>query len=308
MGALTQRKGRPKIGRMRRKKIIEGYLFIFPWLIGLSVFALFPTFFGLALGFFEWNVFTPPEFTGLDNFEKLFTRDWRFWKSVSVTLRYIFISVVLRVTLAFFVAMLLNQKIKGMGVWRMTFYAPSIVAGFALALLWSRMLDPEFGLVNVFLRSIGIEGPRWLGTENMAFWSITIMSLWSIGPLFVIFLAGLQGIPKELYEAAQIDGAGAVHRFIHIVIPLISPVLLFNTIIGLIQASQLFTEPFAMTRGGPNEATLTMMLYIWRSAFSHWEMGYAASIAVMLFVITIIFTIIVFIFFAGRIYYAGEGR
>ena len=287
------------------KKKIEGYLFIFPWIIGLSTFVIYPAGYGLVLGFFKFDIFNPPKWIALRNFQEMFTEDPNFLKSLSVTIRYIVFSVSLRVGAAFFLALLLNQKVKGLGLWRTLFYTPSIVAGYALALLWNRMMDPQYGLVNVVLRFFG-GPPNWFGSEHMAFATITVMSVWSVGPLVVIFLAGLQGIPKELYEQAEIDGAMMRHRLIAITLPMISPVLLFNLVIGCIHATQLFVEPLVMTGGGPNNATLTLLLYLYRNAFAYLKMGYAAAIALIMFLLTLGLTIFLFRWSRRWVYYAGS--
>ena len=289
------------------KKKIEGYLFIFPWIIGLSVFVIYPAGYGLVLGFFKFDIFNPPKWIALRNFQEMFTEDPNFLKSLSVTVRYIVFSVSLRVGAAFFLALLLNQKVKGLGLWRTLFYTPSIVAGYALALLWNRMMDPQYGLVNVVLRFFGGPTPNWFGSEHMAFATITVMSVWSVGPLVVIFLAGLQGIPRELYEQAEIDGAKMRHRLIAVTLPMISPVLLFNLVIGCIHATQLFVEPLVMTGGGPNNATLTLLLYLYRNAFTYLKMGYAAAIALIMFLLTLGLTVILFRWSRRWVYYAGSG-
>ena len=288
------------------KKKIEGYLFIFPWIIGLSTFVIYPAGYGLVLGFFKFDIFNPPKWVGLRHFVEMFTEDPNFPTSLSVTLRYIVFSVSLRVGAAFFLALLLNQKVKALGLWRTLFYTPSIVAGYALALLWNRMMDPQYGLVNVVLRFFGGPTPNWFGSEPLAFATITVMSVWSVGPLVVIFLAGLQGIPQELYEQAEIDGAKMRHRLIAVTLPMISPVLLFNLVIGCIHATQLFVEPLVMTNGGPNNATLTLLLYLYRNAFSYLKMGYAAAIALIMFLLTLGLTVFLFRWSRRWVYYAGS--
>ena len=288
------------------KKKIEGYIFIFPWIIGLSVFVVYPATYGLVLGFFKFDIFNPPKWIAFKNFQEMFTEDPSFLKSLSVTLRYIALSVTLRVGVALFLALLLNQKVKGLGLWRTLFYTPSIVAGYALALLWNRMMDPQYGLMSIVLHWFGLPMVNWFGSEPLAFITITVMSVWSIGPLVVIFLAGLQGIPKELYEQAAIDGARVFARLRAITLPMISPVLLFNLVIGCIQATQLFVEPLVMTNGGPNNATLTLLLHLYRNAFTYLKMGYAAAIALVLFFITLSLTIFLFRWSKRWIYYAGS--
>jgi multiple sugar transport system permease protein len=201
---------------------------------------------------------------------------------------------------------LLNQKVRWVAVWRTIFYLPAVVSGAAVAVLWSWILNPEFGVVNLVLRAAGFTGPNWLNDPRTALLSLVVVSLWGVGSSVVIYLAGLQGIPTDLYDAATVDGANAWQRFFHITLPMLSPVIFFNLVIGLIGAFQFFTEPFVMTEGGPENSTLTYILYLYRNAFDYLRMGYASALAWVFFVLILLLTLAVFRSSPMWVHYEGD--
>lgn len=276
---------------LRAREEITAYILIAPWIIGFLVFTFGALVFSLVISFYKTDLLSPSEFIGFQNYQELFFDDNLFWQAIRVTTLYTLGVVPLQVVLGLVVALLLNQQIRGMGAWRIIFYLPSVVSGVAVAMIWMWFFHPDFGLFNALLANVGIQGPSWLYSETWALPSLILMSVWSIGPGMLIFLAGLQSIPKELYEAAQLDGAGSWRQFVHITIPMLSPQILFNTIIGIIGSYQVFTASFVMTEGGPNNATLTMVLYLYRRGFLMARFGYASAIAWVLFLIIMVFTL-----------------
>jgi multiple sugar transport system permease protein len=278
--------------RKRIRELLQGYLFISPWLIGFFALTLGPFLASLALSFTKWPLLQPPELVGLRNYSRMFTQDQRFTTGLYNTTYFTLFSVPARLILAFFVAMLLNQKVRGIPVFRTCFYLPSITAGVATAILWIWILNPYHGILNLALRQIGIQGPNWLGTRAWAKPALIIMSLWGIGGQMVIFLAGLQGIPESLYDAAEVDGAGWWRKTLHVTIPLMTPTILFNLVMAMIGSFQVFTQALIMTDGGPADATLFYMLHLYRNAFEYFRMGYASALAWVFFLIVFALTML----------------
>ncbi|MBV7337628.1 sugar ABC transporter permease [Chloroflexi bacterium TSY] len=285
--------GRQKLRPQARREELEFYLSITPWLLGFVIFIAGPFLASLYLGFTNYNGFHFPELIGLENFQKL-VQDELFWTSLRVTVTYAILSVPLQIIVGLSVAVLLNQRVRGLSIWRTVYFTPAVVSGVAVAMLWMWMFNPEFGLINMGLRFIGIAGPQWIFSRTWALPSLVIMSLWGVGSTMVIYLAGLQSIPTEFYEAASIDGAGAVRKFISITLPLLSPVIFFMLVIGIINSFQVFTEAYIMTGGGPGNATLFYVLYLYQKGFQQFSMGYASALAWVLFVIILILTLFIF--------------
>jgi multiple sugar transport system permease protein len=296
-------------GRVERAEAIWFYLLVSPWLIGFLVFALGPIISSLYLSFTEYDMANPSEWIGMANYGRLI-RDPLIWQSLKVTGFWVLGGLPLRLVVAFFFAVLLNQRIPGSGFFRTVYYLPSVVSGVAVALVWMWLLQPQFGIINYFLRLVGLEGPRWLASPVWALPGFILMSLWSTGATMVIFLAGLQGIPNDFYEAARIDGASRARQFFRITIPLMTPVILFNVVMGIIHAFQVFTQAFVMTNGGPANATLFYMLYLYRVAFQYTQMGYGSAMAWVLFLIVLVLTLLVFRSSGRWVYYEGgmKGR
>ncbi len=287
---------------LSQRKAIAGYLFISPFILGFFLFFILPALTAVYLVVMRWNLIAEPRFVGLDNVEYLFS-DKLFWQSLKVTSIYTFASVPLGLVLSFVLALLINTKIRGIAVFRTIYYLPSIVPAVANAVLWAWIFNTEFGLLNVILRGIGLSRVKWLQEPETALLAIIIMSLWGAGSAMIVFLAGLQGIPDIYYEAADIDGAGHWQKLRYITIPVMTPVIFFNLIMGLIGSFQVFTAGFLITDGGPQNGTLFLVLYIYRNAFEYLNMGYAAVLSWVLFGIIAVFTFLIFKYFGRQVYY-----
>jgi multiple sugar transport system permease protein len=277
--------------RLARREAVWGFVFISPWLLGFLFLMGGPILISLVLSFFNWDLLSSPRFVAFDNFSRIL-RDRLFWQSLKVTGIYTAFSVPLSLVLGLTVAVLMNQKIPALSLFRTLYYIPSVVSGVAVCLLWVWVYHPDFGLLNSALKVFGIKGPSWLQDPFWALPSLILMSLWQVGGTMIIYLAGLQGIPTQLYEAAWMDGANRAQTFVRITIPMITPVLLYNIVVGIINSLQVFTQPYIMTQGGPNYATLTYVMYLYRNAFQWFKMGYASSLAWILFVIMLICTVL----------------
>jgi multiple sugar transport system permease protein len=294
--------------RLARREAIEGYLCISPWIIGFVLFSGGPILASAGISLTDWNLLGSAEYVGLENYRALYL-DPLFWTAIRVTLIYTAANIPLTIALGFALAVLLNQNVRLIALWRTIFYLPAVVSGVAVALLWLWVFNPELGLANRFLGLFGIEPLGWYLSTRWALPMLIIMSLWNVGGGMVIYLAGLQGIPTELYEAAQIDGANAVRRFIAVTIPMMTPVLFFQVIIGIINSLQVFTNAYVITQGGPANATLVYVLYLYLNAFSYFKMGYAAALAWILFLMILALTGVVFWSSSRWVYYeAGERR
>ena len=286
---------------------IAFFAFASPWIIGFIGLTLIPMGASLYISFSRWNILSPSVWVGFANFKTIFN-DPLFYKSVKVTLLYTLFSVPLTIILSVFVAILLNNNLKGMKIFRTITYLPAIISGVVIALLWMWIYNPDYGILNNILRIFNINGPGWIYDQHWALPSLVIMSLWGIGANMVLYLAGLQGIPTELYESAHIDGAKFFARLFYITIPGISPVLLFTLLTGIIWALQTFVQAFVMTKGGPNQATHFYAYYIYRNAFAYRKMGEACAQAWVLFFLIFVITVIVLRITRGHIYYgSAEG-
>ncbi|MBA7500586.1 MAG: ABC transporter permease subunit [Clostridia bacterium] len=288
------------------RKNIKGYLFISPWLVGFSVFSLYAIGSAIYYSFCKYSVFKPPQWIGLVNYRTIFTDDPLFSKSLYNTAYYSILAILLGITVAFLLAILLNQKVRGLSVFRAIFYIPSITPIVASSVLWLWVLN-QYGLLNIFLNYLGIKGPAWLTNPAWSKFSLVLMSVWASGGTMIIFLAGLQGVPQQLYEAAELDGAGIWHKFRHVTIPIMTPVIFFNLIMGIIGSFQVFVQAFIMTEGGPADSTLFYVLYLYHNAFSYYKMGYAAALAIILFVIILSLSLIIFSTSKKWVHY-GTGR
>lgn len=276
--------------RLRRGDLLPGLFFISPWIIGFAWFQLYPILASIRYSFTDYNMMQPPTWIGLDNYHRLFSNDDLFRKSLTNTAVYSIVAVPLDLAVAFFFALLLNLRIPGRPVFRTIFYFPAIIPSVATAILWSMLLSTKGGLVNVLVKALGFHVIPWLTSPTWTMPSLILLSLWGIGPIVVIFLAGLQDVPRELYEAAKLDGAGPFRLVWNITIPMLSPVILFNLIIGIISALQLFAQPFVMFKGGgPLNSVLMYSVQLYTVAFKQYRMGYAAAMAWILF--TIIFVL-----------------
>lgn len=298
----------PRPGRMQRRESIEGWLLASPWIVGFLIWTVGPMIASAYYSLTEFDLINSPEWTGLSHYVKIFTADPRTLHALKVTTIYSAISVPARIVLGLAIALLLNNEIKGLEWYRTIYYLPAILSGVAVALLWKWVFSPEFGLLNLVLSWVGIQGPGWLVDEDWALAALIVMSLWGVGGGMVVYLAGLQGIPTELYEAADVDGANSVHKFWNITIPMITPVLFFQLIMGIIGSLQTFVQGYVMTGGGPHDATLFYMLHLYNHAFWHFEMGYASAMAWILFVYIMILTLLVFRSSQAWVFYQGTVR
>lgn len=250
--------------------------------------------FSLYLSFTEWDMIGDKTWVGMDNYQMMLV-DPLFWQSLRVTGFYTLFAVPLGVLFALGLAMLLNQKIHGVNLFRTVFYIPSVISGVAAAMLWAWIFNPEFGVLNAGLEMIGLEGPKWLYDPDFVIPALVVMSLWSVGGSMIIYLAALQGVPSELYEAATMDGAGWWRRFWHVTLPQISPVLFFTLVTGMINSFQTFTQAYVMTNGGPQNASLFFGLYLYNNAFRYMKMGYASALAWTLLLIVLSLTLVTFL-------------
>jgi multiple sugar transport system permease protein len=305
MALHTQQPNRFRLG-MRAREEIAGYLFILPWLIGFLVFTAGAMVYSLYLSFFEVDFLSEFNFIGLKNYAQMLFEDELWPKAMGNTAYFAFVSVPLMTTVALLIALLLNQEVIGLSIFRTIYYLPSVVQGVAVAILWIWLFHPEYGPINGVIEFFGLPGPAWLTTEEWAMPAIIIMALWGVGGSMVIFLAGLQGIPQSLYDAAEIDGAGPLSCFWHITVPMMTPTIFFSLILGLIGSFQMFTQAYVMTRGGPNNATLTYVMHIYNKGFNQFYFGYASALAWVLFLIILVFTLLILKSSTVWVYYEGE--
>jgi multiple sugar transport system permease protein len=286
----------------------RGVLYVAPWCVGFMVFTFGPFLFSLYLSFAEWQLLGPIKFVGLANYVQLFAGDPTFIKSLVNTVYYTVFHVPGLMFLAFAAAVLLNENVKARALFRTMFYLPSITPGVASVILWLWLLQPT-GIINTVLSLLGIPAdalPNWFGSTTWAMPGLILMSFWGIGGVMIIYLAGLQGIPEHLYEAASIDGANWWHRLRNVTLPMMTPSIFFTLIIGIVGSFQSFTSALIATQGGPANATLFTLLYLYYQAFSFFHMGYASSIAWILFVIILLFTLLQFALARRWVYYEGE--
>lgn len=277
------------------------YVFILPWLVGFIVFTLYPMLASAYYSLTTYNI-VQTKWVGLENYQNI-VKDPLFYKALWVTAYYTLGAVPLGIIFSLLIAVLLNQRVPGLSFWRTIYYLPSVISGVAVALLWQWVLNPVYGILNYALSFVGIEGPRWLYSEQWVIPAFWLMSLWGVGGSMVIYLAGLQGVPTALYEAAEIDGANAWQRFWKITLPMISPVILFNLVTGMIGSLQLFTQVAVATNGGPNYASLTYVLYLFTNAFRWQRFGYASALAWILFFVIVGLTFLMLRVSREMVYY-----
>ncbi len=299
---------RRKLSPRTVRQNLLGYLWISPWLLGFLFFTFRPMLASLGFSFTNYRIINDARWIGLENYRYAFMDDELFWSSLAITFYYMIVSVPLGLLGSLLLALLLNQRLRGETWYRTFFFLPSLTPLVAAAILWIWILHPEVGLLNYLLSLVGIDGPPWLGSSRWAMPSIILITLWTSigGGRMIIFLAGLQGVPQELYEAAVIDGAGEWAKFRYITIPMISPAIFFNLVLGIIAALQVFTTAYVTTRGGPGRATWFFALHIYTNAFEYFDMGYASTLALVLFVILLGFTILQMRLSDKWVYYAGS--
>lgn len=312
MGSRPPPGARPAARRalrsLRRREALYGYLFAAPWLAGFFLLTLGPMLASLWLSFTDYTLVAPPSGVGLRNYDRLFRGDPLFWTSIGNTIYYTAFTVPLSMVVALALALALNQPVRGVRVFRTIFYLPAVTSGVAVVLLWGWLLNPNVGLVNRALHLVGLPGPGWFSSATWSKPGLILLALWSVGQGMVVYLAGLQAVPRTLYEAAAIDGAGPLRRLRHITLPGISPTIFFNLILGVIASFQVFTPAFVLTQGGPLNSTLFYVLYMFQQGFQYLHMGYATAMAWVLLAIVLVITLAQFAFSGRWVYYEGEAR
>jgi len=286
----------------RRQDLFYGLLFASPFILGVLIFWIGPMLYSIFLVSQDWNLITAPKFAGFGNFERMFS-DPLVSQSLKVTAYFTFVGVPLQLLTAFCLALMLNRPIRAQGIYRTIYYLPAITPAVASAVVWVQILNPDAGVLNAILRVFGVTPVKWLFDPVAVIPAFILMSLWFVGPQMIIFLAGLQGVPKELIEAAEIDGANTWQRFWSIVVPMVSPIIFFNLVVGIIGTFQVFTQSYVMTRGGPQDQTRFMALYIYQNGFELFRMGYAALLSWVIFVIVLFFTVIQFRLATNWVFY-----
>jgi len=283
-------------------------LFICPWLVGFLIFTAGPMLTSLYLSFHKYDL-SSIKYVGGENYRRLFAEDPLFWKALKNTLFYAVVSVPLGLIGSLSIALLLNQNVRGQKIFRTCFYLPSLVPAVAASLVWQWVFNADNGILNTILEKVGLPGPQWLQDERFTPWAFAIMSLWGVGGgRMIIFLAGLQGIPDSYYEAARLDGAGSWTCFRSVTVPMLSPVIFFNLVLGIIGSFQLFTTAYVMTGGGPNHSSLYYALYLFQNAFQYLKFGKASAMAWILFAILLALTYIQFRTSKRWVYYEGGDK
>jgi len=310
MAQLTVARRLPRLGAspMRRREAIEGYVFLLPWIVGYIAFSGGPILASAYLSLTKYNVLIPPRFIGLQNYVYALTQDDLFIPSIVKTFYFAILVVPPGIVLSLAIAVLLNQKLFWTALWRTMFFLPTLTPVVAAAILWRWMLNPDVGLVNYLLADVGIKGPGWLSSVEWAIPSLALIGLWTSvgGAQMIIFLAGLQNVPQDLVEAAHIDGAGAWTRFVHVTLPLVTPTVFFNLILGIIFSLRTFDIAFVATNGGPARATWFISLHIYQNAFVSFDMGYASALSWMFFLLLLVVTFVQFRLSGRWVFYAGE--
>ncbi len=297
--------------KLRENDHVTGYVFIAPFILGFLIFTMYPIIASLYYSFTDYSLLSSPRWIGLGNYERMFMEDGKIAKSFEVTFTYVLGSVPLRLAFALIVAMLLNTATRAVGVYRSAFYLPSLIGGsVAVSIMWQQIFGDK-GLVNSFLQLLGVDATaNWIGNPDTALGTLVALSVWQFGSSMLIFLAGLKNIPKDYYEAASVDGANAIRRFFRITLPLLTPIILFNLIMQTISAFMTFTPAYIISRGegGPLDQTLLYSLYLYRKAFSHFEMGYASAMAWIMLIVVGLLTILIFRSSTRWVHYESKGE
>lgn len=286
-------------------KNIKGYLFISPWILGMLIFTIFPIMFSLYISLTEWPILSAPKFILFQNYTNIFN-DEVFYTSLWVTAKYVIYTTVPTLAISLLLAVLLNAKIILRGFFRTIFYLPAVLPTIAVALVWSFIYNKDYGFINNLLRAVGISGPAWLSDPKISLFSISIMSIWTLcSTNIILYLAGLQGVPRSYYEAGVIDGANAYQKFTKITLPLISPVIFYTLIMSIITSFQVFSSAMMLTKGGPIDSTRFYVLYLYDNAFRYYRMGYASALAWVLFAIILLLNLIIFKTAKKWVFYEG---
>lgn len=286
---------------------IAGYLFLSPWLIGFFLLTLGPMVMSLYYSFTDYSLLASPNWVGLENYKNIFTQDDVFPHSLKITIIFVLFTVPLRLIFALVVAMLLNRKIKGISFYRTMVYFPSLIGtSIAVSILWKNIFSRN-GFINDFLSLFGIKGPSWIADPKFALSTLIVLMVWQFGSSMIIFLAGLKQIPTDLYEASSVDGAGKFRQFFAITLPMLSPIILFNSVQALINTFQMFTQAFVITNGGPVKSTYVYVMYLYEQAFTKFHMGYASALAWILLVLIGLFAAALFGSSKFWVFYESEG-
>ena len=308
--AARRTHGRGRMGVIERREARAGLLFVLPWLLSLLIFTTYPVLAAFYFSFTDYNIVQPPHWVGLQNYRTMFTTDPAFWLSVKNSAYYALISVPLGLIVSLLLALVLNMRARGIGVYRTLFYLPALAPPVAGTIIFILMFDPDNGVINALLQKLGLPAPGWFADPAWAKPGLIILSLWGLGSQALIFLAGLKEVPQSLLEAAEIDGAGPWQRLLHVTLPLLSPVILFNLVMGIIGSFQVFTQALVIggTTGKPLESTLMFMVHIYRNAFRYFAMGYASALSVVLFLAILAITLVIFRTAGVWVYYEGGNR
>lgn len=300
-------KVKQKMTAREKRENLWGALFSLPCILGFLIFALLPMIVSLVLSFMNYNFTTGGKFIGLANYQRIFSGgDPYFYKSLLVTVIYVLMSVPTAIIFAFFVAILLNTDVKGKGFFRTVFYLPTVVPIVAMAAIWMWIFNPDLGLANQLMKAMHLPVSTWLSGESTVIPTLVFINLWTTGSTIVIFLAGIQDVPRELLEAVEIDGGGFWAKLLHVTVPMMTPTIFYNVVMGIINGFQIFTQSYVMTQGGPNNASLFYVYYLYREAFEFGRMGNACAVAWVLFVIIMALTAVIFKFSDQWVYYGGE--
>jgi multiple sugar transport system permease protein len=300
------------MSRQQRREAITGLLFISPWIIGFLVFYAGPAIVSFFISFTRWNIVGEPVWIGLQNYIEIFTDDKNFWNSVGVTLHYALLYIPLMTVLSILTALALNSKVKGVGVFRTLFYLPSIAPAIAASLVFMWILQPTYGLLNILLSYVGIEGPNWFKNPQYAMWGIVMIAMWRLGASAIIYLAGLQNIPVQLYDAADVDGANPWQKFWNVTLPMLTPILFFQIIVELIGVFQTFTPAYVVSQSrgysGPMQELYFYMLYVYNKGWLNMQMGYASALSWVLTIFILVITVLVFRSSPYWVHYEAEKR
>ena len=304
--STTKVRGQARAARQRRRALAIGLLFCAPWLINLIGLHLIPVVLSLYYSFTDYDILQPPKWTGFDNYVSLF-QDQVFWQTVENTVIYAVMAIPAGILFAFGLALLLNTKIRGLAVWRTIYFLPNVLPTVAVSIVWLWVFNPLYGPVNWLLDLVGLPGPGWFADEHWGKVGLVLLSLWSVGQTMVIYLAGLQDVPQELYDAADVDGASVWTKTFRITIPMMTPVIFFNLVLSLIGIFSYFDAPFVITDGlgNPAHSMLFYAMYLYRNAFNLFHMGLASAMAWLQFIVTLVVALIVFGTSGRWVYYAG---
>lgn len=284
-----------------------GPLFALPAILGFFIFALAPFLASFAIGLTNWNIGAPVKFIGFQNYTNMLTKDPVVWKSLFATTYFALFSIPIGIIIAFVLAMLLNQKVKGLSIFRTIYYLPAVVPSIANIMLWVWLFNPNYGLLNAILQSMGLPSSQWIYSASSAVPSLVLMSTWGVGNTIIIFLAGLQGVPNHLFDAVEVDGGNAWHKFLYVTIPSMTPTIFFNLVLAIIGAFQTFNQAYLMTQGGPDYSTYFYVYDIFVQAFTNGNMGYACALSWFLFIIIMVLSVTVFRTSKYWVYYESGG-